>query len=617
MYLEKIDSPDDLKKIERKELPLVADEIRKKMLEVTSKTGGHLSSSLGVVELTIALHYVFSAPIDKIIWDVSHQCYAHKMLTGRYKNFDTLRQHDGISGFTNKNESVYDVMTCGHSSASISNALGMAIARDIKGTNEKIIAVIGDGSLGGGMAFEALNHAGHLQKDLTVILNSNEMAISPSIGALSKYLNRILTNRLFNKVRDDLKEFLGKIPRVGKKAVEAARRFEEGLKNLVVPGMFFEEIGLRYFGPIDGHDINLVIETLEKTKVIKGVKLIHFVTKKGKGYLPAEEDPARFHSAKPFNIEDGADKDGIKEGEISFTEAFSKSLVEIADKNSKITAVTAAMPDGAGVKAFSLKFPERFFDVGIAEQHAIGFSAGLSRSGFIPVVAIYSTFLQRAYDQLIHDIALQDLKIILAIDRAGLVGGDGPTHSGVFDIAYLRSIPNMVIMAPKDGEELSLMLQTAMEIPQSAAIRYPKENTKDFEFKEGKIEFAASEILRKGRDAVVISVGDRFLAALAAADILKKQGIEVEVINARFIKPLDEKMLERAAKQFKKIVIVEDACVRGSFGSAVLEFYGEKNLCPDVRLLGIPDKFIAHGKREIVLKECGLDAQAIVTQILH
>ncbi len=616
MYLEKINSPRDLKKIAQKDLPFLAKEIRQKIIQVTSLVGGHLASNLGVVELTIALHYVFDTPADKIIWDVSHQAYTHKLLTGRYKNFNTLRQYKGLSGFTNKDESIYDVMTCGHSSTSISNALGMAVARDLKGTDEQLIAIIGDGSLSGGMAFEALNYAGHLQKDMIIILNSNEMAISPSVGALSKYLNRILTNPLFDKTREELKEFLGKIPKVGPKVAEAARRFEEGLKNLVVPGIFFEEMGIRYFGPIDGHDINLAIRTLKDIKRIKGPKIVHFITRKGKGYLPAETEPARFHSAKPFHIKDGTYKSRSKKGEITFTAAFSKSIIEIARHNPKIVAVTAAMPDGTGLKQFSSEFVDRFFDVGIAEQHGIGFCAGLARAGFIPIVAIYSTFLQRAYDQLIHDIALQNLKIILAIDRAGVTGEDGPTHHGLYDLAYLRHIPNMVIMAPRSGEELSLMFQTALDIPGAVAIRYPKDKTRDFEFKKGKIQFGRSQVLEKGKEVVIVCVGDRASAAIEARRMLKEKGIEAEVIDTRFIKPLDEEMLERLAKEFKKTIIVEEACVRGSFGSAVLEFYERKNLHPEIKLLGTPDKFITHGNRELLLKMCNLDAAGITKAVL-
>jgi 1-deoxy-D-xylulose-5-phosphate synthase len=616
MYLEKINSPRDLKKISQKDLPSLAKEIRQKIIQVTSRVGGHLSSNLGVVELTIALHYVFDAPKDKIVWDVSHQSYAHKLLTGRYKNFDSLRQYKGLSGFANKNESIYDVMTCGHSSTSISNILGMAVARDLKGTDEQLLAVIGDGSLAGGMAFEALNHAGHLQKDIIIILNSNEMAISPSVGALSKYLNRILTNPLYNKTREELKEFLKKIPKVGPKVLEAARRFEEGLKNLVVPGIIFEEMGLRYFGPIDGHNINLAIETLQNIKSIKGPKIVHFITKKGKGYPPAETAPSCFHSAKPFDIRDGKSKVRSRKGEITFTGALSKSILEIAKRNPKVVAITAAMPEGTGLKDFSLKFPDRFFDVGIAEQHAVGFCAGLARTGYVPIAAIYSTFLQRAYDQLIHDVALQNLKVILAIDRAGLVGEDGPTHHGAYDLAYLRHIPHMVIMVPKDGEELSLMLQTAVELANPVAIRYPKDKTKDFQFKEGKVELGCFEILKSGRNVAIISVGDRFSSAMEAHLMLKKEGLEVAVINARFVKPLDEQMLKRLAEEFKKIVIVEDACLCGSFGSSVLEFYQKENLHPEVKLLGIPDRFVTHGDRQLLLKMCNLDAYGIAEAVL-
>ncbi|MCK4462729.1 MAG: 1-deoxy-D-xylulose-5-phosphate synthase, partial [Candidatus Omnitrophica bacterium] len=454
--IENIHSPLDLKNIPIKELPAIAEQIREKIIEVTSKNGGHIAPSLGAVEIIIALHYLLEAPRDKILWDVGHQSYAHKILTGRLKGFDTLRQLGGLSGFPNKDESVYDCFTVGHSSTSISGGLGLACARDINKEKYKVVCVIGDASLAGGMAFEALNHAGQTRKDLMIVLNDNELSISKSVGALSGYLNRIMTNPVYNKVRRDLQKLLKRIPIFGFKAFRAARKLEEGLKNLLVPGMFFEELGFRYFGPIDGHNINLLISTFRNVLRLKEPRIVHVITKKGKGYRFAEENPRDFHGTSPFDTETGKvrkPKTQTRPVE-AYSEVFGRKITELARNNEKIAAVTAAMPDGTGLERFSKEFPERFFDVGIAEQHAVTFSAGLAKAGLRPVVAIYSTFLQRGYDQIIHDICLQNLPVIFCVDRAGLAGEDGPTHHGAFDLAYLRHIPNLTIMAPRDGMEL-------------------------------------------------------------------------------------------------------------------------------------------------------------------
>ncbi|MCK5305847.1 MAG: 1-deoxy-D-xylulose-5-phosphate synthase [Candidatus Omnitrophica bacterium] len=616
--LSKINSPRDLKEIPKEKLPEVAREIRKLIIDTVSKTGGHLASNLGVVELTIALYYVLDIPEDKVIWDVGHQCYSHKILTGRRDRFHTLRQFGGISGFPNKNESEYDLITSGHSSTSVSFALGLAAARDIKKGKEKVVAVIGDGALSGGEAFEGLNNAGQLAKDLIIILNTNEMSISVSVGALSKYLNRIITNPLYNKVRDELKVFLGRIPKLGSRVSEAGRRFEEGLKNLIVPGAFFEELGLRYFGPIDGHNIEQLISTFESVVSIKGPKIIHVLTKKGKGYKPAEKNPAIFHSSKPFSVKNGraadvpADNKETEE-QTTYTKVFSNALTELSRENKRIVAVSAAMADGTGLDKFALEFPERFFDVGIAEQHALTFCAGLAVKGFIPVAAIYSTFLQRGYDQIFHDICLQDSRIILCLDRAGLVGDDGPTHHGIFDISYLRHLPNLVIMAPKDANELISMLATAVNIKHPVAIRYPKDKVDAPQVKEHPIlPLGRSDVLRKGEDVCLLAYGSMVKEAVEAAVILEKAGIGAEVINARFVKPLDEKMIENIAKCGRKVITIEEGSMLGGFGSAVAEMLqANKEDNVHLRILGLPDKFIEHGNRRMLLDKYGLGAEKI------
>lgn len=614
--LNKINSPKDLKKIPAGDLPLLAGEIRKRIIGVVSKTGGHLASSLGAVELAISLHYCFDMPRDKIIWDVGHQAYPHKILTGRADRFDTLRQLGGISGFPSREESEYDIFTCGHSATSISTALGLACARDLEDERWKVIAVIGDASLANGMALEALNHAGHLKKDLVVILNDNELSISRSVGALARYLNRVMTNPLYNRVRRQMQILVKRIPLFGFKTFKAAKRLEESLKNLLIPGMFFEGFGFRYFGPIDGHDINGLITTFKNISTLREPVIVHVITKKGKGYRFAEEKPGLFHSAQPFQIDTG--KPLNREVTKSFTEVFSGKIVELARKDEKIVAITAAMLDGTGLSDFSHEFPNRFYDVGIAEEHAVGFSAGLARQGFKPIIAIYSTFLQRGYDQIIHDVSLQNLPVIFCIDRAGLSGEDGPTHHGVFDIAYLRHIPNLVLMAPRDGFELERMLEVAVTLNKPVAIRYPKgpcgSHLSGSSFH--KIELGKAELLRKGNNLAIFAIGSMVSIAIKAADILSSDGIEATVVNARFVKPLDKDIIEDITKRMKKIVVLEEGVAKGGFGSAMLEFFERENI-KDIKVerIGLPNNFITHGKREELLKEYHLTADEICETI--
>lgn len=625
-YLDKIDSPEDLKKIPVSDLPKLADEIRDKLICVVSERGGHLASSLGAVELIIALHYVLDAPKDFLIWDVGHQAYAHKLLTGRNKKFDTLRELGGISGFPSKDESIYDPFTVGHSATSISLATGVKSAFDLKKEKRFVVAVIGDASLGGGEAFEALNHAGHMKKNIIVVLNDNERSISKSVGALSKYLNKIIAAPLYNKVRREAEDFLKNIPKVGDKAVRAARKFEEGIKNLLVPGILFEEMGFRYFGPIDGHNIGLLIKTLKNVMPIEEPILIHILTKKGKGCSFAENAPEKFHSCPPFDMESGEVKPRpLTKGEEvlgsaeTFTEAFGKKIAELADSNKKIVAVSAAMPDGTGLKEFAKKFPDRFFDVGIAEEHAVTFASALAKGGLKPVIAIYSTFLQRSYDQIIHDVALQNQNVLFALDRAGLVGEDGPTHHGLFDIAYMRAIPNMVVSAPKDERELEKMLELGINYSGPFSIRYPRGSSGNFKYDLGKpsdVEIGKSEILRHGKDIAIFALGNMVYLALEVSEFLKMHNIDAAVINARFVKPLDGELLEDFAHRVKRFVAIEDGVVNGGFGSAVLEFIAKEGLDVKAKLFGLPNEFIEHGKKEELLKKYNLMPESIGEIIL-
>lgn len=609
--LDKIDYPKDLKVLSLDELSQLADEIRGLIIDTVANTGGHLAPSLGAVDFIVALYYCLNVPQDKVVWDVGHQSYCHKILTGRKKRFHTLRQKGGISGFPNIEESEYDVFTVGHGSTSISTALGLCSARDLKETSEKVVAVIGDGSLGGGMAFEGLNHAGQLHKDLLIILNDNEFSISPSVGAWSRYLNRVITNPVYNRVRADVDRLIRRVPRLGFRLAGAARRLEEGLKNLLVPGMLFEEIGIRYFGPVDGHNIPALIEVINNVLPLEEPRLIHVITKKGKGFKFAEAAPSKFHGTAPFDMEKGeiAASSGT-----SFTEAFSNKIVELAAKDKRIVAITAAMPEGTGLDKFEKTFPNRFFNVGMAEAHAVGFSAGLAKKGLIPIVAIYSSFLQRAYDQIIHDVALQNLHVVFCIDRAGVVGEDGPTHHGVFDISYLRHIPNLVSMAPKDTEEFAAMLEFAIGCAGPIAIRYPRGNALgniDVNTSIQKIELGVSEMLRAGKEIAIFAIGDMVLPALEASHILSQDNIQAEVINMRFIKPIDDDIILRTAKKIKKFLVIENNVLQAGIGSSLIEVLADNGQEVEVKRLGIPDRFITYAKKDELLEDLGLSAQAI------
>ncbi len=610
--LSAINQPSDLKQLSDEQLVRLAAEIRDFLLKTVAQTGGHLASNLGVVELTLALHSVFQSPVDQIIWDVGHQSYIHKIITGRFSRFETLRQYKGLSGFPKSEESVHDPFATGHSSTSISAAIGLAKARDLLGENNKIIAVIGDGSLTGGMAFEALNHLGHLQTDLIIVLNDNEMSISKNVGALSRYLTRLRLNPRLRRLKTDVQDLLNKIPRLGPVTVRTLEKLEDSISYLVIPGMFFEELGINYLGPIDGHNINDLKLHLKQAAIHKGPVLVHVLTTKGKGYELAEKNPQRFHGTGPFELGNGQ-KIGDSMS-MSFTEVFSKSLMEMARKDSKILAITAAMADGTGLIDFAREFPERFFDVGIAEEHAVTLAAGLAKKGFRPVVAVYSTFLQRAYDQIIHDVCLQKLPVVFMLDRAGLVGPDGPTHHGAFDLSYLRHIPNLTLMAPKDGNELQDMIFTALRINGPVAIRYPKRDGLKL-IMEGapkELSYGRGEIVQSGQAVALIAVGSMVETALRAGRRLQKNGINCTVVNARFVKPLDKELLLQLAASHQNIITIEENVIAGGFGAAVAEFLAAKGLRGvNLKILGLPDRFITHGSTEVLLENCGLDTEGV------
>jgi 1-deoxy-D-xylulose-5-phosphate synthase len=615
--LSRLTSPADLKGLSFPELETLAGEIRAEIIDTVARNGGHLASSLGVVELTLALHRVLNTPEDKIVWDVGHQAYCHKLLTGRRQDFRTLRQRGGVSGFPKRQESIYDCFDVGHSSTSISAALGMAAARDAVGGRERIVAVIGDGSLTGGLAFEGLNQAGHLKKDLIIILNDNEMSISPNVGALSSFLSRKMTSDLFVRIRKETETLLSNVPRFGKDLVNLARRAEDSLKGFFTPGMLFEAFGFNYVGPIHGHRLEELIGTLQNVSRMKGPCLIHVVTRKGQGYPPAEQNPALFHGVGPFNRDSGevlAEKGGTS----SFTGVFGRTLVGMAEQNENIVAITAAMPEGTGLKEFAGRFPDRFYDVGIAEQHAVTFAAGLACRGQRPVVAVYSTFLQRAYDNILHDVCLQNLPVIFALDRGGLVGADGPTHHGVFDFSYLRHIPNLVIMAPRDEGTLIGAMRTAMEHDGPFAFRYPRGRVPGLctqASSPASIPIGVAEKLREGSDGVIMAAGVTVEAALAAADALQKEGLSLAVVDPRFIKPLDKVLLAAEARRTGFVVTVEENALQGGFGSAVLESLAEEGITIAVLRIGIPDNFIEQGTQEELRAACGLDGPGIARRI--
>jgi len=616
MFLEKINAPDDIKKLSIKELRILASEMRGKIIEVVSKNGGHLAPNLGVVELTIALLKVFDPPGDKIIWDVSHQAYGYKLLTGRREGFETIRKFGGLSGFTKREESVYDAFGTGHASTSLSAALGFAIARDKRGEDNEVVAVIGDGALTGGMALEGLNQIGYLKKNMLVILNDNKMSIAKNVGGFREYLTRLQSAEIYNLIMEDAWSLLEKLPvGLNKKARRAAEKLHIGLKNLIVPNIIFEELGLSYYGPIDGHNINELLMILSKVKKIKKAKLLHIITEKGKGYEPARKNPALFHGVGPFECKTG--KAIKKKGPKKYSEVFGEAIVNEAEKNKDIIAITAAMTEGTGLAAFKERFPERFFDVGIAEQHAVTFAGALAAEGLRPVCAIYSTFLQRAYDQIIHDIALQKLPVVFCLDRAGFTPGDGPTHHGVFDLSYLRIIPNMLIMAPRDEVELKRMLKTALLNTEGpTAIRYPrgwsigvKPSTKNIDA----IPIGKAEILKKGKDILILTVGP---IAYEILEVVQELGsINPTVIDARFVKPLDEETILRFSAKSNKIVTVETNTVSGGFGSAVLELLNRESMKRDVLRIGIPDRFIEHGEKDKLFESIGMDKNSLKDRI--
>ena len=611
--LESINSPQDLKRLRREELRKLAEEIREEIISVVSKNGGHLAPSLGVVELTLALHYVFDTPKDKIIWDVGHQAYAHKIITGRRSSFRTLRQWGGISGFPRRSESPYDIFDSGHSGSALPVALGMAEAGHLRGDGGRVVAVIGDGTLSTGVALEALNCAGAWGSDLIVILNDNEMSISRSVGALSSYLNRIMTGQWVTRLREDIKRLLQEIPG-GKPLFRFIKYTEETLKGIFTPGILFEELGFKYIGPLDGHNIDHLIDNLKNVKHLKGPVLLHVVTRKGKGYRPAEEDPTTFHGVSGFDREKGT----ISSNPLApptYTEVFGRALVELASEDDRIVAITAAMPQGTGLVEFSKRFPDRFYDVGIAEQSAVSLAAGLALGGLRPVVAIYSTFLQRAYDQIIEDVCLQKAPVIFAIDRGGVVGEDGATHHGVFDLSYLKPIPNLVVMAPKDEGELRDMLYTALRTEGPSAIRYPRgrgagANCEGFKA----LEIGRGEVLREGRELLIVALGSMVHPSLEAAELLEREGIGTTVINARFIKPLDEELICSLAEDHRAILTVEENVKAGGFGSQVTEALRRKGIKRRVKVLGLPDEFIEHGPRGKLLELYGLSSRAIAEE---
>ncbi|MGA7829222.1 MAG: 1-deoxy-D-xylulose-5-phosphate synthase [Geobacteraceae bacterium] len=611
--LEKIHSPADLKLLNNEELVTLAEEIRGFLLQNVSKTGGHLASNLGCVELTLALHYCFDSPRDKIIWDVGHQAYTHKILTGRRDTFHTQRQYKGISGFPKRTESPHDAFGAGHSSTSISAGLGMATANGLLGRDNKVISVIGDGSLTGGLAFEGLNQAGHLGKNLIVILNDNDMSISKNVGAFASFISRKLTGKYFRDLKKEMQSLLKAIPAIGSNILHFARKAENSLKGFLTPGTLFEALGFDYVGPIPGHDLPQLINVLRNCQSVDGPILIHVMTKKGKGYLPAEKDPDVFHGIGPFDIETGA-LQAKPSGAKSYTSVFGQTMVRLAEEDEKIIAITAAMPDGTGLSPFARSFPERFFDVGIAEQHALTFAAGLAADGFRPVAAIYSTFAQRAYDQVFHDICLQKLPVTLALDRGGLVGDDGPTHHGVFDISFLRHFPEMTVMAPKDENELQHMVKTAIYSNRPISLRYPRGAGYGVTLDQNPVvlEIGKGEILAEGGDLAIIAIGSTVYPALDAAKLLSERGIHATVVNARFAKPLDQDLILRAALATGAILTVEENALAGGFGSAVLELLASEGITGiKIKRIGIPDYFIEHGSQTQLRKNLWLDALGI------
>ncbi|NLM12240.1 MAG: 1-deoxy-D-xylulose-5-phosphate synthase [Epulopiscium sp.] len=609
-FIDTIDSPEKLKKLNIDQLKILSKEIRNFLVNTLSQTGGHLASNLGVVELTLALHYCFNSPQDKIIWDVGHQSYVHKIITGRKNKFQTLKQMGGISGFPKRKESIHDVFETGHSSTSISAALGMAAGRDLNKENYSVIAVIGDGSLTGGMAFEALNNAGRSNTNLIVILNDNQMSISPNVGGLSKYLNNIRTEPVYLEVKEDIDQILKKIPGIGKSVAKTVKKTKESIRYLLVPGTLFEELGFTYVGPINGHDIKSLVTVFKKVRKMKGPILLHVKTIKGKGYSHAEKLPCQYHGVGPFDVKSGQALGGV--GEETYSDVFGNAIVQIANENKKIIAITAAMPDGTGLKSFQQKFPERFFDVGIAEQHAVTFGAGFASIGFHPVFAVYSSFLQRAYDQIIHDVCIQNLPMVFAIDRAGIVGQDGETHQGIFDLSFLSHMPNLTIMAPCDKFELEEMLKFAFTIKGPVAIRYPKGKVFNLlKLDRAPIQYRKSEVICEGKDGAILAVGKMVEFATVIVENLKKEGIELSLINPRFIKPIDEEMIFEVCNKHNFIFTMEDNVATGGFGSNVMQILAKHNMNIPIKIFAFPDQFIEHGSCSELYKKYHLDIESM------
>jgi 1-deoxy-D-xylulose-5-phosphate synthase len=612
--LSSVNSPDDIKKLSFAELNILAEELREFLIDSVSKTGGHIASNLGVVELTIALHKVLNMPEDKIIWDVGHQTYVHKILTGRKKAFSTLRQLDGISGFPRTQESPYDCFNTGHSSTSVSAALGMARARDLKGENFTVAAVIGDGALSGGLAFEALNDAGMSKTNLLIILNDNGMSITRNVGGLSRYLSRIRVHPFYYKTRESMQRLIDSLPNSGKKFRSFIHKCKAVMKSMFVPDMFFEDLGFRYFGPIDGHNIKELVKVFEHAKTMKGPILIHVTTIKGKGYRFAEEKPNVFHGIAPFEIETG---NTLENSHQNYSEVFGEKLCELADKDKNIVSITAAMTDGTGLRSFKNKFPKRFYDVGIAEEHAVTLAAGLAMGGIKPVVAIYSTFLQRAYDQILHDVALQKLHVVFAIDRSGVVGGDGETHQGIYDVSFLYTIPYLTIMSPSSPNELKSMMEYAlMQHNGPVAVRYPKGAGREFFGSNLPIEYGKGVLIKEGSDITLIGAGSMLHTVIEAAGLLENEGISCEIINPRFLRPVDEELILGSVKKTGNLVIVQDLIKSGGFGGFLLELLNRHRVNAGTLVIGLPNKGIEHGASSLIYKKYMLDASGIKNQIL-
>ena len=613
MVLEKINDVNDIKNLSWEELEVLSEEIREFLIEKISITGGHLAPNLGVVELTMALHLSFDLPADKIVWDVGHQAYTHKILTGRKTGFDELRKYGGMSGFPKRKESDCDAFDTGHSSTSISAAMGLVNARDLRGEKHHVIAVIGDGALTGGMAYEALNNASHLKKNFIIVLNDNKMSISENLGGMSKYLNSIRTADAYNGFKSGVEHTLINIG--GQRVAESLKRTKDGIKQWFVPGMLFENMGIKYLGPVDGHDINAMRRVFNEAKRVKGAVIVHVLTKKGCGYEPAEKNPSKFHGTDPFVIETGLPKK--KKEKPNYTDVFSTSLCKLAEKNENVVAITAAMPDGTGLKKFASQYPSRFFDVGIAEEHAVTFAAGLAAGGMTPVVAVYSSFLQRAYDQIVHDVCIQNLHVIFAIDRAGLVGSDGETHQGIFDLSFLASIPNLCIMAPKNKQELYAMLKFAVKYDGPIAIRYPRgEAYEGLDAFREKIVYGKAEMLYKEQDIALMAVGSMVKVAEEVRETLKEKGLSCTLINARFVKEFDKEMIGDLAADHKLLVTLEENVVTGGFGERVVDYVASNQIDLSVEKIALPDMYVEHGNVNILYRDAEIDAESVVERIL-